>query len=43
MILADSSAWVEYDRANGSPPHIRLAELIETNADDLAGALATAS
>ena len=30
MILADTSAWVEYDRATGSLPHRRLAELIET-------------
>ena len=30
MILADTSAWVEYDRATGSPPHLRLKELIET-------------
>lgn len=31
MILADTSAWVEYDRATGSPVDQRLAELI---ADD---------
>lgn len=31
MILADTSAWVEYDRATGSPPHLRLQELIETD------------
>jgi predicted nucleic acid-binding protein len=30
VILADTSAWVEYDRATGSPPHRRLKELIET-------------
>jgi predicted nucleic acid-binding protein len=30
VILADSSAWVEYDRATGSPVHRRLAELIAT-------------
>lgn len=30
MILADSSAWVEYDRATGSPAHLRLKRLIET-------------
>lgn len=30
MILVDSSAWVEYDRATGSSPHLRLKELIET-------------
>jgi predicted nucleic acid-binding protein len=28
MILADSSAWVEYDRATGSAAHYRLWELI---------------
>lgn len=31
MILVDSSAWVEYDRATGSPPHLRLKTLIETS------------
>lgn len=31
MILADTSAWVEYDRATGSAVDLRLAELI---ADD---------
>ncbi len=30
MILVDSSAWVEYDRATGSPSHLRLEGLIET-------------
>jgi predicted nucleic acid-binding protein len=30
VILVDSSAWVEYDRATGSPPHLRLKELIQT-------------
>lgn len=30
MILADTSAWVEYDRATGSPVDNRLRELIET-------------
>ncbi len=30
MILADTSAWVEYDRASGSAVHLRLAELIDT-------------
>jgi predicted nucleic acid-binding protein len=29
VILVDSSAWVEYDRATGSPTHLRLRELIE--------------
>jgi predicted nucleic acid-binding protein len=28
VILADTSAWVEYDRATGSPVDRRLAELI---------------
>jgi predicted nucleic acid-binding protein len=28
MILADTSAWVEFDRATGSPVDIRLSELI---------------
>lgn len=31
MILADTSAWVEYDRATGSPSHHRLRELIEND------------
>ncbi len=31
MILVDSSVWVEYDRATGSPQHLRLEELIETD------------
>jgi predicted nucleic acid-binding protein len=31
MILADTSAWVEYDRATGSVVHRRLAELIATD------------
>lgn len=29
MILADTSAWVEYDRATGSAVDARLADLIE--------------
>lgn len=28
MILADTSAWVEYDRATGSPADLRLTNLI---------------
>jgi predicted nucleic acid-binding protein len=28
VILADSSAWVEYLRATGSPAHLRLRELV---------------
>ena len=30
MILADTSAWVEYDRASGSPVDLRITELIES-------------
>ena len=28
MILADTSAWVEFDRATGSPAHLRVRELV---------------
>jgi len=28
MILADTSAWVEYDRATGSAVDVRIVELI---------------
>ena len=35
MILVDTSAWVEYDQATGSPVDQRLAELIATG-DDVA-------
>jgi len=31
VILADTSAWVEYDRATGSPVDLRLTSLIETD------------
>jgi len=31
MILADTSAWVEYDRATGSQVDERLVELIATD------------
>lgn len=31
MILADTSAWVEYDRATGSPVDRRMSELIATD------------
>lgn len=31
MILADTSAWIEYDRATGSTADQRLAELIATD------------
>ena len=33
MILADTSAWVEYDRASGSVVHRRVAELIAGDVD----------
>ena len=36
MILADTSAWVEYDRATGSAVDNRLAELIENDDGRLA-------
>ena len=29
MILADTSAWIEYDRATGSPVDRRLSELVK--------------
>ncbi len=31
MILVDSSAWVEYQRATGSPADLRLTRAIETD------------
>jgi predicted nucleic acid-binding protein len=31
VILADISAWVEYDRATGRPPDLRLNELISSD------------
>jgi predicted nucleic acid-binding protein len=34
VILADTSAWVEFLRATGSPAHLRLRELIASQ-DDL--------
>ena len=33
MILADTSAWVEYLRATGSPVHLRLRKLIANEGD----------
>jgi predicted nucleic acid-binding protein len=33
VILADTSAWVEYLRATGSPVHLRLRELIADEGD----------
>lgn len=32
MILVDTSAWIEYTRATRSEVHLRLAELIESDA-----------
>jgi predicted nucleic acid-binding protein len=32
VILADTSAWIEYDRATGSSVHRRLRELIQDDA-----------
>jgi predicted nucleic acid-binding protein len=31
LILADTSVWVEYDRATGSPSDLRLRDLIENS------------
>ncbi|MBI2168481.1 MAG: PIN domain nuclease [Actinobacteria bacterium] len=31
MILADTSAWVEFDRATGSPVDLRLTELVDSD------------
>ncbi|WP_295692524.1 PIN domain nuclease [Lapillicoccus sp.] len=31
MILADTSAWVEFDRATGSPVDLRMTELITSD------------
>jgi predicted nucleic acid-binding protein len=33
VILVDSSAWIEYDRATGRPAHRRLRKAIETGED----------
>lgn len=33
MILVDSSAWVEYDRATGSAVNVRVRDLISTDSD----------
>lgn len=33
MILADTSAWVEYDRATGSRVHLRLRDLVDQGVD----------
>lgn len=36
MILADSSAWIEFDRGSGSPVHRALARAIGQQADAVA-------
>lgn len=36
MILVDTSAWVEFDRASGSPSDLALTRLIEVGGDELA-------
>lgn len=33
MILADTSAWIEFDRATGSPAHLRLRDLIRADGE----------
>lgn len=33
MILADTSAWIEFLRATGSPAHLRLRQLIADDGD----------
>jgi predicted nucleic acid-binding protein len=33
VILADTSAWIEFLRATGSPVHLRLRELIDRDGD----------
>ena len=36
MILADTSAWIEYDRATGGPVDLRMTDLIQHGEDVLA-------
>ena len=36
MILADSSAWIEYDRATESPTDVALTELVNDRSEELA-------
>ena len=36
MILADTSAWVEYDRSTGSPVDLRITTLVENDPAGLA-------
>ncbi len=33
MILLDTSAWIEYDRATGSEVHLRVRELVRSQAE----------
>jgi hypothetical protein len=33
MILIDTSAWIEYDRATGSDVHLRVRELVRSQAE----------
>lgn len=33
MILVDSSAWIEFLRATGSPPHLRLRSALQQGAE----------
>jgi hypothetical protein len=33
VILADTSAWIEFDRATGSPVDLRLTDLLSRNGD----------
>lgn len=35
MILADSSAWIEFDRGTGSAVHRRMSSLIASDTDEL--------
>lgn len=35
MILADTSAWVEFDRGTGSPAHLRVRDLLAAPDDEL--------
>lgn len=36
MILADTSAWIEYDRATGGPVDLRMSDLIQRDDNVLA-------
>src|SRR5690242_1918538 len=36
MVLADTSAWVEFDRKTGSPPDHRIVELMAAGSGELA-------